>query len=500
MIDKPIKDLTPEEREQVIQEMKDAATPEEWESITQLAKWIGDAGAWLRMANYYTAVNKFEDPDTIKGFFTTLREFLPILIEELEKDPDVANLKASELSNSDIWQSVVDRAADRVTNIETNRRVEAQQAGRDKRRLIKEKAIEQNAIMELRSGGNMPIFSQRDLWDAFAPGRISKLGTINPDAIDDKTGMLMLDKIDTGDIVPLNAADISYSTFMLLNTILANSVENYREYFISDGAIKFYVKGVLDSINVDPRIRSDTQLNLDRKTAGVLYLEKIFEPFLGYIGTTDNGSRYSVLNYEGYDAASDTITIRTPYLFNLWQSTQQRFYKRMHNRQERITDGKAPLKKDRVPLEVNSLFKLPAYKEDDAVLEIAAYITNVMITAGGSSKVKKTEISYKKLIKECSRLNEKLTEISSRPNAEQLPDGKIRNNAALYNTELRKIAKAFNLILDPAKCDATKRFDFVDIQPAKINKKTGQIEFIAPTKKKLSEKITILWTTKPEID
>lgn len=114
MIDKPIKDLTPAEREQVIQEMKETATPEEWESITQLAKWIGDAGAWLRMANYYTAVNKFEDPDTIKGFFTTLREFLPILIEELEKDPDVANLKASELSNSDVWQKVVDRAAKRM--------------------------------------------------------------------------------------------------------------------------------------------------------------------------------------------------------------------------------------------------------------------------------------------------------------------------------------------------------------------------------------------------
>ena len=260
MIDKPIKDLTPEEREQVIQEMKETATPEEWESITQLAKWIGDAGAWLRMATYTAAAKEFTDPDNIKGFFTTLHEFLPILIEELEKDPDAANLKPSELSNSDIWQSVVDRAADRVTNIETNSLVEAQQAGRDKRRLIKEKAIEQNAIIELRSGGNMPIFSQRDLWDAFAPGRISKLGTINPDAIDAKTGMLMLDKIDAGDIMPLNAADISYSTFMLLNTILANSVENYREYFISDGAIKFYVKGVLDSINVDPRIRSDTQL------------------------------------------------------------------------------------------------------------------------------------------------------------------------------------------------------------------------------------------------
>ena len=114
MIDKPIKDLTPEEREQVIQEMKETATPEEWESITQLAEWISDAGAWLRMATYNTAVKEFTDPDNIKGFFTALREFLPILIDELEKDPDAANLKPTELSDSDLWQTIVDRAADRM--------------------------------------------------------------------------------------------------------------------------------------------------------------------------------------------------------------------------------------------------------------------------------------------------------------------------------------------------------------------------------------------------
>ena len=167
MIDKPIKDLTPEEREQVIQEIKETATPEEWESITKLAGWIGDAQAWLRQAAYYMGLEK-STPETAAFFIDSLREFLPLLIDELEKDPEAAKMTPHEFLESGKYGELVDRAANRAANS----LVDAQQIGRDKRRQLKQKAQEQNAIMELRSGGNMPIFSQRDLWDAFAPGRI----------------------------------------------------------------------------------------------------------------------------------------------------------------------------------------------------------------------------------------------------------------------------------------------------------------------------------------
>lgn len=407
-----------------------------------------------------------------------LHDHTPSELLELLRDPDSLLYKVIE--------------AAKATKAERDTIITKQQAGREERRQMKEAAAEQGAIMELR-GGNMPVFSQRDLWNAFAPDRIAKIGTLPPDKIDDKTGQIISYGLKDGDIVPLNAADISYKTFMLLNAIMANSVENYREYFVTDGAITFYVKGVLDNIDVDARVRNDEQLNVDRKTAGVLHLEKQLEPLLTYIGTTPNGSRYSVLNYEGYDADADTMTIRTPYLFRLWKAAQQDYSDRKRRKEERIADGKKPYKKDLKPLEINSLFKGTAYKEDDAVLEIATYITNVLLNAGKGKKaeIKTTEIKYSTLIKNCSRLKEKLKEIEARPNTEPLPNGKKRNNTALYNTELRKIARAYKLIMDTEKCDALDHFEFISFTPSK--EQNGKTEFIPPTKSALDGKIVIEW-------
>lgn len=408
--------------------------------------------------------------------FDNLMEYTPGELLEMKTDPDSLFYKVLE--------------AARAAKAEADAIIAEQQAGRDRRRQLKKRAAESGAIMELR-GGNMPVFSDRELYDAFAPGRIARIGTLPPEKIDDKTGQIVSYGLQDGDIIPVNAADISYKTFMLLNAIMANSVDNYREYFVKDGAITFYVKGVLDKIDVDARIKTDEQLNVDRKTAGVLYLEKQLEPLLLFVGTTPNGSRYSVLNYEGYDADADTITIRTPYLYELWKATQQAFSDRKRRKEKRIAEGKKPQKNDLKPLQVNSLFKGTAYKEDDTVLEIATYITNVLLNAGKSNSVKTTEIKYSTLIKNCPRLNEKLKEIEARPNSELLPDGRRRNNTAIYNTELRKIARAYKLIMNREKCDALNHFEFVSFMPSK--EKNGKVEFIPPTKSTLKEKITIKW-------
>lgn len=376
--------------------------------------------------------------------------------------------------------------------------IEAQNTGRERRRQTRENAEKSGAIMELREGA-LPVFSDRGLWDAFAPGRISKLGELARDRIDKQTGRLNNRNISDDEIIELPAADIAYKVFMLLNAILANSVENFREYFIPDGSIKFYVKGVLDKLDIDPRIRDDMQLNFDRKTAGVLYLEKRFEPILSYIGTTPDGSRYSVLNYDGYDVESDTMTIRTPYLYQLWLATQEPYFKRQEARALRIASGKKPLKSDLKPLELNTLFKGAAFKEDDSVLEIAVYITTVMLNAGKGAH--RTEISYKKLIKNCSRLREKLEELESLPNTEKLADGKKCNNSARYNTELRKIARAYSLIMNPEKCDALKIFKFISVTPTTGEKDSEgkplppeKQRFIPPTKREIAyKKIYINW-------
>ena len=369
--------------------------------------------------------------------------------------------------------------------------LKSQKEGRELRYQLKAEAENIGAVMELKEG-TLPIFSKDTLWDAFAPGRISRLGNLSPDEIDRETGRVNKNPLQDGDVIMPKAAEISYKTFLLLNAIVANSVENFRTYFIADEPIRFYVKGVLDALDVDPRIRNDMQLNLDRKTAGVLYLEKQFEPLLTLIGTIPKVGRYTVLTYEGYDAKSDTMIIRTPYLYQLWELTQTDYARRKARRDDRIADGKKPLRQDLKPLEVNHLFKNTAYKEDNAVLEIAAYITNTMLRAGRGNR--NTEIAFKTLINNCPRLKEKLTDIDSLPKSEKLNNGKVRNNTARYNTELRKIAKAYSLIMDKDKCDALQYFKFTEFSPTKKTN-DGRVEFVAPTKSTLNGKIIIKWKT-----
>ena len=426
------------------------------------------------------------------AFAQDIGEFYHYLEEELKK-PEYDGLSLEELlaemENAPEEQAEESRYRKAIKAAQAARAaqktIDAQNAGREVRRQLKANAEKQGAIMELHSDA-LPVFSAPALWDAFTPGRLAKMGKLSPEAIDTETG-----KVETapGEILPLNAIDISLKASMLINAIIASSVENYRKQFVADGKITFYVKGVLDRLEVDPRIRDDQQLDFDRKTAGVLYLEKQFEPLLTYIGTIPNGSRYTVLSYDGYDVESDTMTIRSPYLFQLWRITQRQYFTRQDGRALRIAEGKKPLKKDLKPLAINSLFLPAAHKENDTVLEIAIYITNVLLNAGAGAH--KTEISFKTLINNCTRLREKLEELDRRPKIEQLADGKRRNNAALYNKELEKIGRAYNLIMNPEKCDALKHFEFKEFVVVGMYGKPEK--FKPPTKKTLDAKILIRW-------
>lgn len=369
--------------------------------------------------------------------------------------------------------------------------VAAQQNGRDQRRAIKEKAREAGAIMELKTG--LITFSDKELWDAFAPGKISKIGTLPRDEIDEETGLILKRYFAEGEIVDVKALEFSFKAFTLLSAIRACSVENFQEQPVSGGAVTFYVKGVLDKLGVDPRIRDDGQLDMNRKTAGALYLENQFAPLLPLIGTLPDGSRYSVFNYDGYDANTDTMTIRTPYIYQLWKRAQGGYFERKSAVQGRIDDGKRPLKKDFKPLAVNSLFKLSSYKEDDTVLEIATTITDILLRAGKQRKkgIKTTEISFHKLIADCSRLREELDNVDEIKDGQLGEKGKVINKNARYNSVLRKIERAYNLIMNPDKCDALNHFDFISFV---IVTKEGKTEpFKAPTKGKLGGKIQIMW-------
>ena len=373
--------------------------------------------------------------------------------------------------------------------------VKAQTEGRQARHAMKDIAQKSGAIMKI--SGGLSFFSDKELWDAFAPGRICKMGMLDEGDIDKETGRVTKIYLDPGDVETLEPREISLKTFTMLSSIIKSTVDNVNSEFVKGGNITFYVKGVLADLTDDPRTLYDNQLNLDRKTAGALYLERQFEPLQGYIGTTGNGSRYSVFNYIGYDALSDTMTIQSPYLYQLWHSTQESYFERLQNLEASREKNKRPAALDLKPLEINSLFKGKAYSTNEITWEIAVYITNVLLTAGNTGKQKKTELKYRTIIKNCPRFSERLAEIEARPVTEILPDGKKRNNADSYNKELRKIKSAFDLILDEDKCSATSVYDFISISPSK-KKKNGGIEVIAPTKSRLDDKLTIVWQRRSE--
>ena len=121
MIDKPIKDLTQEEREQVIRELKEIATPEEWESLTMIAGAISDAGTWLRQALYAAELNKLKEAaDTATELFKGLQEALPIFVEEMERDGTAANMNPHEFIESGKYDEIMERTAQRLEQAGAN--------------------------------------------------------------------------------------------------------------------------------------------------------------------------------------------------------------------------------------------------------------------------------------------------------------------------------------------------------------------------------------------
>lgn len=373
------------------------------------------------------------------------------------------------------------------------------QQSRIARKEAKRNAEDSGAVMQLQ-GGIIPYFSDNLLWDAFAPSRIHKIGTLSRSYIDGETGLVKKTKFEPGEIEDLQAGEISLKAMSLLSAVVKNTTSNIREYFIKGGKIEFYVKGVLQAFTDDPRTLYDDQLNLDKKTAGVLYLENLLKPLLEYVGEIPHPgglcSHYTVFSYYGYDALKDTMLIETPYLRELWKMTQAAFFERQKHIVEARANDKKPAKIDHKPLEVNEYFKGKAFTANEMTLEIAVYITNVMLVAGcKKGETKTTKIAYKTIIDNCPRFKERLTELAARPNIEIQPDGKKINNAAAYNTELHKISTAFDMILDADRCSITENIEFVSIQPAKKNKR-GKLQIMAPTKSRLNENIVIEWRRK----
>lgn len=116
-----IKDLTPEERETLIEELLAHATPEEKESIKQFVGLVGDVAAWwnsddvkvARSAAAETLEALRDGSQTAAYLFTGLREFLPVLLDEMEKDGTAATMTPSEFVESGKYDELIERASTR---------------------------------------------------------------------------------------------------------------------------------------------------------------------------------------------------------------------------------------------------------------------------------------------------------------------------------------------------------------------------------------------------
>lgn len=120
--EKPIKDMTTDEKRALIESWKDNLTPEERETARELAEMIGSFSAWwnsdeireTRQAAGEMLHAAIDGAKVAADIFAALREFLPALVEEMEKDGTAATMTASEFIESGKFDEIVDRTAERL--------------------------------------------------------------------------------------------------------------------------------------------------------------------------------------------------------------------------------------------------------------------------------------------------------------------------------------------------------------------------------------------------
>ena len=105
---KRLKDMTDEELQAFRDELQHRATPEEWAAFREFAGLMAD----------FASVWNSDEAKAARGaatqIFEGLRDFVPILLEELEKEPEAAQMDVTELVQSPKWEEIVNRATARL--------------------------------------------------------------------------------------------------------------------------------------------------------------------------------------------------------------------------------------------------------------------------------------------------------------------------------------------------------------------------------------------------
>lgn len=295
---KRLKDLTDEELQAFRDELQRRVTPEEWAAFREFAGIMAD----------FAAVWNSDEAKAARGaasqIFEGLRDFVPILLEELEKEPDAAR-KASPRSA----------------------------------------AIEKGALMTI--GGRIASYSTDDLKDALNAYSIYRL----PSNVDRKQAF-----DDTGKLNALVLQDkpleglTQIHTAFLMAVVQAVSLAQIDD---GDNTISFYLPAICRDLKIDPRTYSS------KRRAGQNYAEMrlaamldMITPFDPLVGRTPDGSFYRVLTFESYDKGSETMNVSTPYLYRLKAIAAQRSTDLKHPQLNRLLHGAVVSEPNRAAVEL----------------------------------------------------------------------------------------------------------------------------------------------------
>ena len=370
-------------------------------------------------------------------------------------------------------------------------------------------AIKNGALTSI--DGHIAAITADDLKNVLNISSIYKLpASIDRTRAFDKNGKL--DSFLTTQEKPeeLTELHIGFLMAMFQATLKSNDENNL---------ISLYLPKICRELKIDPRTysskRNDEEISYTEMLANRML--EIILPFDSFIGRTPDGGYYRVLNFQGYNPKSKTLTVAAPYLYRIKEIILQRrestnkkqLHQLLHSSVANEPNHAAVELATRILTGISKL-GLTDYSSTHALKAKRIEETTTHTSRSGTKKTKKTtvfsaesdttehktaikryEVKYSTLIHECPQFEHELEEIEK-----AAADGKIKYPTQTYNKKLKDVfTAAFRIIAE--KSDAPSKYpNFTLPTMQKIAKGKSVTAYIVPTKTTLNNLLIITYTAK----
>lgn len=387
-----------------------------------------------------------------------------------------------------VYQELLERAKARKKQIEEAEAAAATDLTRQEKR---DRAAELGAI--LTHAGATAYPAEEEFLDAFSKTSFFKISDEIQDSFD-KTGQLnplIASNMNLPEIPETDSGLLSYITSEVILTYKPETQEN--------NSVKIYLPKFFSDTQIDPRNYSKKRPEgkTDIKELRFQKMLSILAFYDDYLGRFHDGTAYRFMTFESYDPESETVSISTPYLFELRRRLDpQRFTflarpsiasepnkaaveivgRLLQGLQMRGTKTPDAATYTAKPLRPKK--KTITKKEADGT---TTTITETFDTVKPVTKQKHPplftyHISYKRIIESCPQIRTALQDIQKKGGP---------NTKALYNTKLKQTFSAAFRILEE-ETDAP-----IFYKGMTLHNKYSTGEYILPTKSRLSEEIVI---------